>query len=331
MPDVTTAKLFPGIALVIAVALVAYVCGRFVPIVGGPVFGIVLGMLVATFYKPRARLRPGISFASKQLLQTAIVLLGANLSLRQVGYHGAHALPVMLGTLIIVLAAAYVLGKFFGIERDMRRLLGIGTAICGGSAIAAVSSVIGASEADIAYSISVVFLFNILAVLIFPPIGHALTLSQHAFGVWAGTAINDTSSVVAAAYTYGKAAGDDAVITKLTRTTLIIPIVLFYAGKRLWSARTNERVNIARIVPWFIVWFVAAAALNTLGAIPSAVHGVITTLALFLIIVALAAVGLSADFAQMRGAGARPVLLGALLWVLIAVSALVFIHLGGLD
>lgn len=331
MPDVTPVKMLPGIALVLAVAIVAYVLGRFVPVVGGPVFAIVIGMAVASIRKPSNAQRPGISFSSKQLLQTAIVLLGANLGLSQLAYQGAHALPVMLGTLAIVLAAAYVLGKAFGIERDMRRLLGVGTAICGGSAIAAVSSVIGASEADIAYSISVVFLFNVVAVLIFPAIGHALALSQHAFGLWAGTAINDTSSVVAAAYTYGKSAGDDAVITKLTRTTLIIPIVLFYAGKRLWAARaSSKRVNVAKIVPWFIVWFVAAAALNSFGAIPAAAHAIITPVALFLVIVALGGVGLSADFAQIHRAGVRPIVLGALLWIAIAVSAMVFIRVGGL-
>lgn len=328
----TPVKVLPGIALVLAVAIAAYVLGRFVPIVGGPVFGILIGLLIASIRKPPPAQKPGISFASKQLLQAAIVLLGTNLSLKQVGYNGAHALPVMLGTLVIVLTAAYLLGKAFGIERDMRRLLGVGTAICGGSAIAAVSSVIGASEAEIAYSISVVFLFNIVAVLIFPPIGHALALSQHAFGVWAGTAINDTSSVVAAAYSYGKPAGDDAVITKLTRTTLIIPLVLFYAGKRLWKARAGaERVNLAQIIPWFIVWFIAAAALNSLGAIPPVAHAFITPVALFLIVVALAGVGLSADFAQIRRAGARPILLGALLWIAIAVSAMIFIHAGRLD
>lgn len=332
MPDVTPAKLLPGMALVLAVAIAAYLLGRFVPIVGGPIFGILIGMLIASIRKPSSSQRAGISFASKQLLQAAIVLLGTNLRLSQLGYDGAHALPVMLGTLVIVLASAYVLGKAFGIERDMRRLLGVGTAICGGSAIAAVSGVIGASEAEIAYSISVVFLFNIVAVVIFPPIGHALALSQHAFGVWAGTAINDTSSVVAAAYTYGRPAGDDAVITKLTRTTLIIPIVLFYAGKQLWKARgSTERVNVAKVIPWFIVWFVIAAALNSLGAIPGVAHAIVTPVALFLIVVALAGVGLSADFAQIRRAGARPILLGALLWIAIAVSAMVFIHVGGLD
>ena len=317
----------PGLLAAAAIAVVAFLLGRLVPLIGGPVFAIVLGMAAAAYKRPSPRLRPGIAFASKQLLQAAIVLLGANLTLSQLGLHGWRAVPVMLGTLVLVFGAAYGLGRLLGIERDMRRLLGVGTAICGGSAIAAVSTAIGAGEADIAYSISVVFLFNIAAVLIFPALGHAMALSQHAFGLWAGTAINDTSSVVAAAYTYGPVAGDDAVITKLTRTTLIIPLVLFYAGKRIWNARGGDRVSLRSAIPWFVLWFALSAALNTAGIIPAAAHALITPVALFLIVFALAAVGLSANFAQMRAAGVRPILLGFVLWALIALASLAFIRL----
>jgi uncharacterized integral membrane protein (TIGR00698 family) len=321
----------PGFFLVVAVAIVAFVLGRIVPLIGGPVFGIVLGMAITAWRAPAATMQPGLAFASKQVLQFAIVLLGANLTLHQLGLSGWRAVPIMLGTLVLVLAAAYFLGRAFGLERNLRRLLGVGTAICGGSAIAAVSTAIGASEEDIAYSISVVFLFNIVAVLIFPPLGHLLALSQHAFGVWAGTAINDTSSVVAAAYTYGRVAGDEAVITKLTRTTLIIPLVVFYAGKRIWSERNGGRVDWQRVIPWFIVWFAVAAALNTFGVIPAQLHAVITPVALFMIVLAMSAIGLSANFKKMRAAGTRPILLGFILWVLIATSSLALIHIEHLD
>lgn len=317
----------PGLTLCVAIAAVAFALGRAVPLVGGPVFGIVIGMIVALLRKPAAALAPGIKFASKQILQLSIVLLGANLELGEVVGSGLHSLPVMLGTLVITLTAAYVFGKLLGIDRDLRRLLGIGTTICGGSAIAALSSVIDVGEADVAYAISTVFLFNIAAVLTFPWIGHLLALSQHAFGLWAGTAINDTSSVVAAGFVYGHAAGNEAVIVKLTRTTLIIPIVLFYAGKRIWHARSSgEGVDLSKIVPWFILWFVLAAVINTAHVIPAAVHPVITTLALFLIVVALTGVGLSANARAIRAAGARPLALGFILWVLIALSSLAIAH-----
>jgi uncharacterized integral membrane protein (TIGR00698 family) len=214
-----------------------------------------------------------------------------------------------------------------GIDRDLRRLLGMGTAICGGSAIAALSSVIDVSEAEVAYAISTVFLFNVAAVLTFPWIGHLMALTQHAFGLWAGTAINDTSSVVAAGFVYGHAAGNEAVIVKLTRTTLIIPIVMFYAGKRIWKvSKTGEGVNWRKIVPWFILWFVVAAVLNTAGAIPGALHPAITQAALFLIVVALTGVGLSANAQAIRAAGFRPLLLGFFLWAIIAASSLAIAH-----
>ena len=317
----------PGFTFCLLIALMAYWLGRAFPIVGGPVFGILLGACIALSRKHVQTLRPGIKFASKQVLQLSIILLGFNLQLQDVIGGGLRSLPVMLGTLVIVLSAAYAFGKLLGLDRDLRRLLGVGTAICGGSAIAALSSVIEVSETDVAYAISTVFLFNVAAVLLFPPIGHLLALSQHAFGLWAGTAINDTSSVVAAGFVYGHDAGNQAVIVKLTRTTLIIPIVLFYAGKRLWQARSSgSAVNLTSIIPWFILWFVAAAVLNTLGAVPAAVHPALAQAALFLIIIALSGVGLSADAKAIRTAGMRPALLGLVLWVAIAISSLAIAH-----
>lgn len=306
-----------------AIATVAFFLGSEIPVVGGPVFGIVFGVLIAFARKPDACFIPGIKYSGKQLLQLSIVLLGFNLQLREVVTGGLRSLPVMLGTLFIVLTAAYTVGRVLGLDRNLRRLLGVGTAICGGSAIAAVSSVIEVGEADVAYAISTIFLFNIAAVLTFPWIGHLLALSQHAFGLWAGTAINDTSSVVAAGFVYGSVAGSQAVIVKLTRTTLIIPIVLFYAGKRIWKARASgEGIDWMRIVPWFILWFVLAAVINSAGVVPAPLHAVFSQTALFLIVVALTGVGLSADGRAIRAAGVRPLLLGFILWALIASSSL---------
>jgi uncharacterized integral membrane protein (TIGR00698 family) len=324
--------IFPGLVLCIAIAIVAYALGHALPVVGGPVFGIIFGMMIALPRTPDERFQPGIKFASKQLLQLSIILLGANLQLGEVVGGGLHALPVMLGTAVITLTGAYIFGKMLGIDRDLRRLLGVGTTICGGSAIAALSSVIDVSETEVAYAISTVFLFNIAAVLTFPWIGHLIDLSQHAFGLWAGTAINDTSSVVAAGYVYGHAAGNEAVIVKLTRTTLIIPLVLFYAGKRIWRARASgQGVDWNKIVPWFIGWFILAAVINTFGLIPGPIHPAITEFALFLIVVALAGVGLSANAQAIRSAGVRPLALGFLLWALIALSSLAIARAAHLD
>ena len=216
--------------------------------------------------------------------------------LAEIMQSGAPSLPVMLGTLLIVLVLAYVVGRVLGSTATFGVLIGIGTAICGGSAIAAVASVIEADQADIAYSLGVVFLFNVVAVLIFPALGHLMQLSQHAFGLWAGTAINDTSSVVAAAFSYGRDAGNDAVIVKLTRTTLIVPIVLFYGWRKIQQARDGaKRIDWRAIIPWFILWFLVAAAINSLGLIPAALQSPLQELALFTITVALAGVGLGTD------------------------------------
>lgn len=224
-----TARL-PGLALAVGVALVATALGRLVPVVGGPVSGIVLGVLVAVAVRPGERTRPGVAFAARGVLQAAVVLLGAQLSLGQVLRVGAGSLPVMLVTLAVCLAAAYWIGRRLGVVRDLRTLIGVGTGICGASAIAAVTPVIGAAEAEVAYAVSTIFVFNIAAVLTFPALGHLLGLGQHAFGLFAGTAVNDMSSVVAAATTYGGPAADYAVVVKLARTLLIIPVCLGLAA-----------------------------------------------------------------------------------------------------
>ncbi|MFN2449921.1 MAG: YeiH family protein [Candidatus Baltobacteraceae bacterium] len=315
----------------VAIAVAAYFLGRAVPVVGAPVFGIALGALAALLRPPSAGLKPGIAFASRTVLQISIVVLGATLQLREVYETGRQSLPVLAGSAVITLAAAYVFGKLLRVPSDLRRLLGVGTTVCGGSAIAALSSAIEVSETSVAYAISTVFFFNVVAVLTFPWIGHALSLSQRAFGLWAGTAINDTSSVVAAGYSYGHAAGNYAVIVKLTRTLLIVPIVFFYAGKRVVAARRSEKsVPWRRILPWFIVWFAAAALLNTVGAVPPAAQAGIAQTALFLIVIALSGVGLSVDARAIRAAGAGPLLLGLLLWCTIAAASLALARAAGI-
>lgn len=312
-----------GLLVCVAVALLATLLGNLLPVVGAPVFGILIGALIASVVTIPASMKPGIAFSGKALLQWSIVLLGANLSLREIAAGGSESLPVMLGTFVIVMALAYAVGRALGLDRDLRRLLGVGTAICGGSAIAAVSSVIEADQADIAYALGTVFLFNVAAVLVFPPLGHLVHMSQDAFGLWAGTAINDTSSVVAAGFSYGHEAGQHAVVVKLTRTLLIVPIVIFYAWRSTQRLRAEgRRVPWRSIMPWFVLWFLLAAALNSFGLIPTALQAPLHQLALFAIVVALAGVGLGTDVARIRSAGLRPLALGAILWAAISAASL---------
>lgn len=309
-------QLWRGMLAAAALGAVAYPLGRAVPLIGPPVVALVLGIVVAAVRAPLPALRPGLAFSGKYVLQTALVVLGATLGLAQVASVGASTLPVMLGTLAAALAVAFVAGRALGIVGTLRALIGVGTGICGASAIAAVSGIVEASEAQIAYAVSTIFVFNLVAVVLFPPLGHLLGLSQSAFGVWAGTAVNDTSSVVAAAYAYGPTAGAHAVLVKLTRTTMIIPVAAALAAVRASSTRWRK------IVPWFLFWFVAAAGLHTLGVLPHAFVAVAGQLAVGLLCWALAAVGLSSRLGELRRAGGRPLLLGTLVWAAVAASSI---------
>jgi uncharacterized integral membrane protein (TIGR00698 family) len=326
----------PGLVVVAAIALAATGIGKLAPLLGAPVAGILLGVALSAAIRPRATLKPGIATSGRFVLQLAVVVLGAQLSLRQVAHAGVDSLPVMLGTLTVCLALAWWLGRRLGIDADLRTLIGVGTAICGASAIAATSSVIKARGSAIAYAISTIFLFNVLAVLLFPPLGHLLGMSQHAFGLFAGTAVNDTSSVVAAATTYGAEAGNYAVVVKLTRTLMIIPIVLVLAEVQRRRDATDTGATpavgarrIARLVPWFLIGFVAVAGLNSAGLIPSASHHALQEAAVFLITMALTAIGLSTDVAGFRRAGHRPLLLGLALWLAVSATSLALQALAG--
>ncbi len=328
----------PGLALAVAIAVVATVIGRFLPIVGGPVSGILIGVILGAVIKPGALLRPGMRTASRFVLQLSVVILGSQLSLAQIAKVGVESVPVMLGSLVVCLIAAWLIGRWLGIVGDLRTLIGVGTGICGASAIAAVTPVIGAASVDVAYAVSTIFLFNITAVLVFPILGHLLGLSQHAFGLFAGTAVNDMSSVVAAATTYGAPATNFAVVVKLVRTLMIIPITI---GLATWAGRRTKnpeaasmdaagvetrgprsRVNVFRLVPWFLIGFVLVASVNSLALIPAAAHPALSAVSVFLITVALSAIGLSTDLPGFRRAGAKPLLLGALLWVIVSVTSL---------
>ena len=334
-PETTTSEGRPratrtlaGLGFVVLVAVLAAWLGALVPVVGGPVFGIVMGALLAALIRPGATIRAGAGFAGKRVLQASIVVLGSGLSLTQVLTVGASSLPVMLGTLVVALGSAWFFGRLLRVSGDVRTLIGVGTGICGASAIAATTAVIGATDAEVAYAIGTIFTFNIAAVLLYPTLGHLIGLSQHAFGLWAGTAINDTSSVVAAAYTYGAAAGAYGVVVKLTRTLMIIPISLALSAITARKTTTADgqtaraRLPWRRLVPLFLIGFIAASAINTIGVIPTVWHPVLNSAALFMITVALTGIGLSTRVATIRAAGHRPLLLGAILWALVGATSL---------
>ncbi|WP_216215849.1 YeiH family protein [Amycolatopsis aidingensis] len=320
----------PGLVVALLIAAVATIAGRFVPVVGGPVFGILLGATLAALVPAlrSKRCAPGYAVAAKPVLQLSIVVLGTGLSLRQVVQVGGQSLPVMLGTLAVALGGAWLLGNLLGVRGDARTLIGVGTGICGASAIAATSAVLKPKDTEVAYALGTIFTCNIAAVLLFPPLGHLMGMSPEAFGLWSGTAINDTSSVVAAAYGYGGDAGSHGMVVKLTRTLMLIPIVLALAAL---AARRNTAgqefdpgsMPWRRIVPPFLIGFLLAVAVGSLGVIPGSWHPVLSASGTFLITTALAGIGLGLRPAAMRAAGHRPLLLGVLLWLAVAMSSLV--------
>ena len=318
------AATLPGLAVVVALALLAWLAGRALPLLGGAVCGILLGVLVRTHWTPPSRHAPGLAFAARGLLQASVVLLGFGLDLGQVARTGLHSLPVTLVTLTVSFATAWWLGRVLRIPARLGLLVGVGTAICGGSAIAAAAPIVQPDEHETAYAISTIFLFNIAAVLLFPLLGHALHLSDAGFGTWAGTAINDTSSVVAAGYAYSRDAGDIATIVKLTRATLIVPICVALAAGMAWRQRRERacRVDLRRIMPWFVLWFLLAAGARGAGLVPAVALPWLHAAASFLMVVALTAVGLSADLRRMAATGVRPLLLGLGVWAAVAASSL---------
>ena len=325
-------EVLPGVLVCAAIAGVATWIGSFLPILGSAIPAVVIGVAIAAVRRPSGRIVPGIGYSGKFLLQCAVVLLGAQLSLKSIVEVGAESLPVMLSSLAVCLLAAWILGRMLGIERDIRTLIGVGTGICGASAIAAVSPVIRAKSADISYAISTVFLFNVLAVLAFPAIGHALGMTPHAFGLFAGTAVNDTSSVVAAASVFSASALGFAVVVKLVRTLMIIPITVSLAvmeGRRSGDGGRMTPRRILKLVPWFLVGFLLVACITSLGLIPDPVADSITQVSVFLVAMALAGIGLSTDLSAIRSAGLRPLLLGGILSVLTAATTLAAMALTG--
>ena len=317
-----------GLALSIAIAVAATATAGYAPVVGAPIFAIAFGIVIAnTMRGPLHITALRIGDVSKLCLKGGIILLGGSLDLGIIVRTGAASLPLLAVTIAAGLACALLIGRTMRVDWRMRCLIGMGTTICGASAIAALAPLIRAKAEEIAYAISVIFFFNMLAVFAFPAIGHLLSLSDPGFGLWAGTAVNDTSAVVAAGFAYSHDAGTIATIVKLTRTTLIIPLVIGFGLLVPWFEgwHSSEGELLARrvyqAVPVFIILFVLASLLNTLGVIGQ--FGPTVQLAgRWVLVVALAAVGLQGHWRAFAGAGTRPLLLGLVTWAAVAVTSL---------
>ena len=317
-------SLLPGLLLVGAVAVPGGLLGQRFPLLGGAVIGLLLGLVCRGLLKPGDQSKPGIQFASKQLLQYSIVALGFSLPLHQVARTGLHSLPVSLVTLSVAFLVAIVAGRLLRVSSKLKILIGAGTAICGGSAIAAITPIVKPEDHDFTYALSTIFLFNIVAVMLFPALGRLFGMSDSGFGLWAGTAINDTSSVIAAGYAWNQAAGEYATIVKLTRAMMIVPVTLVIG----WIYQRRTPGTSARgSIPWFIVLFVLASAINEW--LPPALTEAIRQFAPVPVIGALTAIGLNTDLAKLRRAGWRPMLLGLAVWISVVVSSLLMQQVTG--
>lgn len=325
----------PGVTLCLLTALPAWYLGHRFPVIGGPVFSILLGMLLTgalpvllkRFHPNRPGFfAPGVRFTSKVLLQASVILLGFEMNLWTVLRVGGQSLMVILFTLTAAFMTAFLIGRALKMEGGMTTLIGVGTSICGGSAIAATAPVIKARDEDISHAISTIFLFNVLAVFIFPPLGRLLHMSDTGFGMWAGTAVNDTSSVVAAATAWSALAGNNtalafATVVKLARTLMIIPICLVLSAYMAKKGNPAE-FHISKVFPWFVLGFAAAALFNTLGAVPpAAAHGLVT-LGKFMICMAMTAIGYNTHLRHLLKNGGRPIALGLGCWFAVAAVSL---------
>jgi uncharacterized integral membrane protein (TIGR00698 family) len=319
----------PGIALAAVIAIPAWLIGLAFPIIGSPVLGILFGIVLA-FWKKPALFDDGVKYTSKKLLQYSIILLGFSMNLFSIFKVGSQTLVLMAFTLTATFLTAFVAGKLLKLDGNIKTLIGVGTAICGGSAIAATAPVIHADDEEVAHSISTIFLFNVIAAFLFPFLGHVFGMSDHSFGLWAGTAVNDTSSVVAAGYTFSNAAGNLAVIVKLTRTLMIVPVTLvlaIYTSRKEAGSNTSGKsksgYSIAKIFPWFVLGFVAASVINTFIPMPHGVDSFLAQAGKFVIVMAMASIGLNTNVVKLIKSGAKPILLGFICWVVLSLTSLV--------
>jgi uncharacterized integral membrane protein (TIGR00698 family) len=322
--------LAPGLLLVLLIAIAARAVGRFTAPIPDVVIALAAGILIRNTIAPAA-VQPGVKFTIGYLLRVAIVLLGAGLSARAVIQMGSRTLILIIPLVIVAVLLGLLLARVFGLRGTIGTLLGAGTAICGGSAVLTVGSVIDSTEEEMAYAITTIFTFNLVALIVYPPLGHMLQMSQVAFGAWTGTAVNDTSVVVSTGYIYGTAAGATATVVKLARTVLLVPLALAIGlahGMRTGGRDNSSSVwrQAAHAMPWFILGFLGMAILNSLGVFSPGFAHLLSMIASFLMVMVLASVGLNVDISKILRLGPRPMMVGLLLAACMAVLSFTLIR-----
>lgn len=317
-----------GIIMTTVIAMVATILGSKFPVIGSAIFAIIIGIIINNIFWIHPKYQAGIQFSSKKILYYSIIVLGFSLSFQSIGAVGWKSLPIIIITLFAAFFTVFLFMKLFKINENLGILIGVGTAICGGSAIAATSPVIKARESEVAFAITTIFLFNIIAVFLFPPLGHIFQMSQTTFGYFAGTAINDTSSVIAATSSYGEHALATGAIVKLTRTLMIIPVVLYFTYRTIKREKEQQtNVTIKNIFPWFIIWFVIASIISSVCQFPPQVIKIFQQLSVFLITIAMAGIGLTVNLKQFKQAGMKPIVLGLVTWLVVIITSIMTMKL----
>jgi len=329
-----------GLFICFIIALPSWTLGKKFPVIGGPMIAIIAGMIITLFWNDKSEAEKGIKFASKYILQTAVVFLGFGLNLNVILQTGRQSLPIILCTISTSLIIAFILHKIMRISGNISTLIGVGSSICGGSSIAATAPVIDADDDEVAQAISVIFFFNVLAALLFPIFGKMIgfdTLTGEAFGIFSGTAINDTSSVTAAASTWdsmwnlGTQTLDKAVTVKLTRTLAIIPITLVLGIiKSRTSYEEEVDFDLKKSFPVFIIYFIIASLITTVAlniGIPSNVFAPLKDFSKFCIIMAMGAIGLNSNIIKLIKSGGKPIILGGICWIGITAASLIMQHI----
>ncbi len=327
-----------GVAICMVVAILSIILERVIPgeLLGSSIIALFMGTIINSFFHPNW-IKPALKFTSKRILKAAIVLLGASLSIGTIMTVGRMTFFVMIFTFAMCFGGGFFVRKLFGLNWKLSNLISAGTGICGGSAVAAIAPVIDADDKDIAFALSSTFLFDMVMVALYPIMGKFLGMTDIAYGIWAGTSVNDTASVVASGYAFSEAAGDFATMVKLTRTIAIIPTVLVFAyigtrikQKELQTVGEGKKVSIMKIIPWFIGGFLLLAIANSVGLIPLGVSNIMKTLSKFLMVSALAAIGLGTSLADFKKAGLSPMFYGITIDTLVTLTALIVIWCMGL-
>lgn len=303
---------------------------------------IVLGMLVRNTMGLPAACGPGVRFSLRRILRFAIVLLGFQLSARQIAEVGGMGLFVVAVTLAAAFCFTTWLGRRLGVDRKLAELIAAGTSICGASAIVATNAVTEGTDEDVAYAIAVVTLFGCASMLLYP-FGDALMhMPAHAYGLWAGSSIHETAQVLAASFQGGAVSGRIGAVTKLSRVMLLAPVVLGlgWAARRRDDAACSIRGDAAPVVsegavsakrravpvPLFLLGFIAAIGINSTAILPASATQLIVKADQFLLALSLGAMGLETSFRKVREAGLRPMLLGSGAWLFISAFSFALIR-----